>query len=334
MGGLGQDTRVAGRLTCSKYFERQPANSRVPCKTNLQSLRPRPLPASVISLKWVLATKTQLTPFEWSRRQLKKHRNMKWKRNRKRNRKRKRKREWSEGKRLKTEMVGHWVGWFDGRIGLPGLPGWPKAASIFHLKPHWYSITRSALDSETPSPLATWTKQTADADAELRKTEALCNGNETSIKVAHRAAPRQRIRRRSILRAWENGCPTALAALVSWQPVSLLLSLLLPEHIALVLGNLETLLWRAAGTLVRLPQGLRAYFVSFYCLIVISHMGNGKFNWLRWSISLPAPQRRFIRKGVAGEGPQWQSNWAEETQRFCFFYFEVEGYLRNFDNLK
>jgi len=71
-GGLGQDTRVAGRLTCSKYFERQPANSRVPCKTNLQSLRPRPLPASVISLKWVLATKTQLTPFEWSRRQLKK----------------------------------------------------------------------------------------------------------------------------------------------------------------------------------------------------------------------------------------------------------------------
>jgi len=164
-------------------------------------------------------------------------------------------------------------------------------------------------------PLATWTKQTADADAELRKTEALCNGNETSIKVAHRAAPRQRIRRRSILRAWENGC---LEALVSWQPVSLLLSLLLPEHIALVLGNLETLLWRAAGTLVRLPQGLRAYFVSFYCLIVISHMGNGKFNWLRWSITLPAPQRRFIRKGAAGEGPQWQTNWAQEQQRFCF----------------
>lgn len=66
-------------------------------------------------------------------------------------------------------------GWMDGWVAQMVAKGWQH----FSLK------TALILNYQVDSP-ASWTKQTADA--ELRKTEALCNGNETSIKVAHRAA--------------------------------------------------------------------------------------------------------------------------------------------------
>lgn len=144
---------------------------------------------------------------------------MKWKRKRSEERA-------NQGKRLKTEMVGHWdrvdgwmVGWMGGLMaGWMGgwMDGWMDgwvAQMVAKGWQHFSLKTALILNYQVDSP-ASWTKQTADA--ELRKTEALCNGNETSIKVAHRATERE---------SFEGEMWQAAKLFASRQPVSQFASL-------------------------------------------------------------------------------------------------------------